>query len=127
MARSASTAMRSWPDSVSSSARAEPNRPKPMTNTGESECLTNDRPFSWITITGWPVSGSQTSGEADRPDTTDEHEGRQNPLTRLWGTGGEAIRSEEHTSELQSRFDLVCRLLLEKKKRYINLNNNITS
>src|SRR5699024_11855119 len=26
-------------------------------------------------------------------------------------------RSEEHTSELQSRFDLVCRLLLEKKKR----------
>src|SRR5207249_11443468 len=27
------------------------------------------------------------------------------------------MRSEEHTSELQSRFDLVCRLLLEKKKR----------
>src|SRR5699024_11587777 len=27
-------------------------------------------------------------------------------------------RSEEHTSELQSRFDLVCRLLLEKKKVY---------
>src|SRR5438067_12987420 len=28
-------------------------------------------------------------------------------------------RSEEHTSELQSRFDLVCRLLLEKKKKKI--------
>src|SRR5699024_11879453 len=28
------------------------------------------------------------------------------------------IRSEEHTSELQSRFDLVCRLLLAKKKTY---------
>src|SRR5437868_14585262 len=28
-------------------------------------------------------------------------------------------RSEEHTSELQSRFDLVCRLLLEKKKKNI--------
>src|SRR5438067_10784233 len=28
-----------------------------------------------------------------------------------------ASRSEEHTSELQSRFDLVCRLLLEKKKK----------
>src|SRR5699024_12414427 len=27
------------------------------------------------------------------------------------------VRSEEHTSELQSRFDLVCRLLLEKKKQ----------
>src|SRR5690349_23024779 len=29
-----------------------------------------------------------------------------------------ATRSEEHTSELQSRRDLVCRLLLEKKKKY---------
>src|SRR5437868_8708542 len=29
-------------------------------------------------------------------------------------------RSEEHTSELQSRFDLVCRLLLEKKNLYSN-------
>src|SRR5699024_6583287 len=28
-----------------------------------------------------------------------------------------ALRSEEHTSELQSRFDLVCRLLLEKKNK----------
>src|SRR5699024_12532238 len=28
-----------------------------------------------------------------------------------------SLRSEEHTSELQSRFDLVCRLLLEKKKK----------
>src|SRR5699024_11593552 len=29
------------------------------------------------------------------------------------------IRSEEHASELQSRFDLVCRLLLEKKNVYL--------
>src|SRR5438874_10284017 len=29
----------------------------------------------------------------------------------------QAVRSEEHTSELQSRRDLVCRLLLEKKKK----------
>src|SRR5699024_84636 len=34
------------------------------------------------------------------------------PAEELWVVG----RSEEHTSELQSRFDLVCRLLLEKKK-----------
>src|SRR5699024_11556445 len=32
-------------------------------------------------------------------------------------------RSEEHTSELQSRFDLVCRLLLEKKKKIINIED----
>src|SRR2546428_8881105 len=30
---------------------------------------------------------------------------------------GMGLRSEEHTSELQSRSDLVCRLLLEKKKK----------
>src|SRR2546422_4570689 len=33
--------------------------------------------------------------------------------------GGVADRSEEHTSELQSRLHLVCRLLLEKKKKNI--------
>src|SRR3712207_7634237 len=39
------------------------------------------------------------------------------------GALGIADRSEEHTSELQSRQYLVCRLLLEKKKNiYINLN-----
>src|SRR5690625_1110461 len=35
---------------------------------------------------------------------------------RMPGTGPVAFRSEEHTSELQSRGHLVCRLLLEKKK-----------
>src|SRR5690606_40236810 len=35
------------------------------------------------------------------------------------GAGGYALRSEEHTSELQSRENLVCRLLLEKKKKHI--------
>src|SRR5207249_6345224 len=34
-----------------------------------------------------------------------------------WPTPTVSRRSEEHTSELQSRFDLVCRLLLEKKKK----------
>src|SRR2546426_7108132 len=32
--------------------------------------------------------------------------------------GGDCRRSEEHTSELQSPCNLVCRLLLEKKKKY---------
>src|SRR5437870_9036551 len=34
------------------------------------------------------------------------------------------LRSEEHTSELQSRGHLVCRLLLEKKKKKIKHTNN---
>src|SRR2546429_7325462 len=36
-------------------------------------------------------------------------------------------RSEEHTSELQSRLHLVCRLLLEKKKTHYNNNQNHTT
>src|SRR5438067_6517707 len=39
------------------------------------------------------------------------------PHTFMRRTASERVRSEEHTSELQSRFDLVCRLLLEKKKK----------
>src|SRR5699024_12816494 len=47
---------------------------------------------------------------------------QQTPVARVAprcdaGDGG-LLRSEEHTSELQSRFDLVCRLLLEKKKTH---------
>src|SRR5438876_6043943 len=34
------------------------------------------------------------------------------------------LRSEEHTSELQSPVHLVCRLLLEKKKKYFSFNHN---
>src|SRR2546430_4876615 len=39
------------------------------------------------------------------------HAGDLDPL------GSDAVRSEEHTSELQSQSNLVCRLLLEKKKK----------
>src|SRR5207248_1707403 len=38
------------------------------------------------------------------------------PATGSHDVGGDFYRSEEHTSELQSPYDLVCRLLLEKKK-----------
>src|SRR2546422_6921634 len=52
--------------------------------------------------------------EADRPPTEhDEPRGRR----RLIERGDVRQRSEEHTSELQSRLHLVCRLLLEKKKK----------
>src|SRR5206468_11859674 len=37
------------------------------------------------------------------------------------------VRSEEHTSELQSRSDLVCRLLLEKKKKKTSTANRVLS
>src|SRR5690349_22199266 len=43
------------------------------------------------------------------------------PLRPARGHG--SLRSEEHTSELQSRRDLVCRLLLEKKKKQKTMLN----
>src|SRR5690606_40979693 len=39
------------------------------------------------------------------------------PNVITWPFGQVSMRSEEHTSELQSRENLVCRLLLEKKKK----------
>src|SRR5690625_7125641 len=58
-----------------------------------------------------PIS-CRHSREGDR--RTDARPGQ--PLSPRFGR--ERHRSEEHTSELQSRGHLVCRLLLEKKKKY---------
>src|SRR2546428_8358232 len=61
------------------------------------------------------------------------HQAPLRPITPFSWNGMEArssaqTRSEEHTSELQSRSDLVCRLLLEKKKNKVNVHtlNKIT-
>src|SRR5438105_9400098 len=43
--------------------------------------------------------------------------GQRGVLVPVDRVAGPVVRSEEHTSELQSRVDLVCRLLLEKKKK----------
>src|SRR5438034_6405870 len=45
------------------------------------------------------------------------------PLT-LYPSPSRERRSEEHTSELQSHSDLVCRLLLEKKKQHMHIYEN---
>src|SRR5438034_2480772 len=60
----------------------------------------------------------------DRPRWPRDHRGR-----RMDGGRGPArwsdARSEEHTSELQSHSDLVCRLLLEKKKKKLIVSMRI--
>src|SRR5437879_11462053 len=48
------------------------------------------------------------------------------PLVLLGVMLGGMLRSEEHTSELQSPMYLVCRLLLEKKKKSIHINTTET-
>src|SRR2546430_7427555 len=46
---------------------------------------------------------------------------RQEENRRVDADGADVVRSEEHTSELQSQSNLVCRLLLEKKKQLLEL------
>src|SRR5437868_14399190 len=63
--------------------------------------------FGFVTLfylTDWPHQAKWLSPEEQECTTSEESH----------------FRSEEHTSELQSRFDLVCRLLLEKKKKTNN-------
>src|SRR5438067_11346536 len=76
----------------------------PYTTLFRSPAITSDLPPGETQRPWPPISSTLISGERDAVlvDTP--------------------IRSEEHTSELQSRFDLVCRLLLEKKKISIEKN-----
>src|SRR5690606_42165643 len=72
------------------------------------------------------ATGRRDSGERSRHRVPtlargDPGQASRRPLGRCRGAGGGTVpgrepRSEEHTSELQSRENLVCRLLLEKKK-----------
>src|SRR2546421_4729193 len=57
----------------------------------------------------------------ERNDDPDERPGPS--VAQEVNEGGGGHRSEEHTSELQSRSDLVCRLLLEKKKKEYNVDS----
>src|SRR3712207_8231689 len=58
---------------------------------------------------------SQTAKKNAAEDEQQQEEAKQN-ASQQCRTERQADRSEEHTSELQSRQYLVCRLLLEKKK-----------
>src|SRR3712207_8154563 len=56
-----------------------------------------------------------------------EHAEEQHDVERLLVEPREVVRSEEHTSELQSRQYLVCRLLLEKKNKIALKSTSINS
>src|SRR2546422_6685136 len=86
--------------------------------------------FPYTTLFRSRTSLSGSRGAADAPTSKVRHVPRPTAgiVSPPCGTGrrrivaaasvprGRAPRSEEHTSELQSRLHLVCRLLLEKKK-----------
>src|SRR5438132_7023469 len=72
----------------------------PYTTLFRSRCASSWR--FWSACTGYATCATSSAGVLRRATST---------------------RSEEHTSELQSHSDLVCRLLLEKKKRAIRPNH----
>src|SRR5690349_22792433 len=65
---------------------------------------------------------SDSTGARERDQRADSPSASQ-----FAGVSSPGVRSEEHTSELQSRRDLVCRLLLEKKKKKITKQYTITT
>src|SRR3712207_7613685 len=58
------------------------------------------------------LRGGGGAGNTEQEQNGDQEQGASGETTN----GGDQGRSEEHTSELQSRQYIVCRLLLEKKK-----------
>src|SRR5438067_2415615 len=67
------------------------------------------------TVASWLSKPRCNPSRSSRRDSKSEISLRSSGGSRRTGKVRPA-RSEEHTSELQSRFDLVCRLLLEKQK-----------
>src|SRR2546429_7355655 len=70
-----------------------------------------------ITLDGLRQRELAAAGQALEPDQDVGRPQRQQHIV----AGQADMRSEEHTSELQSRLHLVCRLLLEKKKKIVEL------
>src|SRR2546429_2128953 len=68
--------------------------------------MRRDRPPAFISSPARMKKGTASSGKLSKP------------ACRFCASSCESKRSEEHTSELQSRLHLVCRLLLEKKKKH---------
>src|SRR2546430_13123970 len=68
--------------------------------------------FPYTTLFRSPAKRGSATPRIPRPVM------RKRPPARNCGFASFANRSEEHTSELQSQSNLVCRLLLEKKKKH---------
>src|SRR2546422_2212793 len=83
-----------------------------------STASTTERPRVSATIRSSPQRGP-ASASTPRKAATASAVGPRRPAAT-------ACRSEEHTSELQSRLHLVCRLLLEKKKEINDLTKRPT-
>src|SRR2546426_5168427 len=70
----------------------------------------------------FPYTTLFRSGDLDQPALVALDFG-EDALKAAFGASVEGVRSEEHTSELQSPCNLVCRLLLEKKKKKTKIHH----
>src|SRR2546422_8301497 len=77
--------------------------------------------FPYTTLFRSPAATACSSGSFPAIDSRPKRRKRAS----TWSRGFTWTRSEEHTSELQSRLHLVCRLLLEKKKKQKKAQLNI--
>src|SRR5207247_7899204 len=68
----------------------------------------------------------QGLGFRGKPEVVEVEAALTRDLEHVAEAARQSRRSEEHTSELQSRVDLVCRLLLEKKKRHTDSQQGST-
>src|SRR3989440_4986557 len=114
---------RSYSTAVPSTLACMKKAPSPHTETQGRSGAANFAPIT-------PATPKPIGPNPIEPISESGRFGLQKPSSQLWCTpmsltriasSGSALsissaRSEEHTSELQSRSDLVCRLLLEKKK-----------
>src|SRR5690242_21001804 len=98
-------------------------RPPPRPTLSLHDALPICRPFQWTTMTKLKTCCSEAKRKVDGK-LTDHRQAGPITLPNPWPashrntlSGFFRVRSEEHTSELQSHVNLVCRLLLEKKKK----------
>src|SRR3712207_8301920 len=77
--------------------------------------------FPYTTLFRSPFGATATVSDAGSSASASAHHAAMREMS-ISGSApqGAVARSEEHTSELQSRQYLVCRLLLEKKKKLVN-------
>src|SRR5207248_7304266 len=105
--------------SNSATHKAGRARPPGASKRPQRKKLPHERPLDYICAN--PVRAGLIASSEEWPyfwlaDPQEKNANREGRAPRSGAPGGRDSRSEEHTSELQSPYDLVCRLLLEKKK-----------
>src|SRR2546430_9212404 len=100
------------------------------TAAGKTAAMSTSTSFRWRAITARSVIGDKSSGAFSvssrivRANVPSSDVSSPKARAQKASNGARLSRSEEHTSELQSQSNLVCRLLLEKKKKTIQAHNH---